>query len=147
LGTTYVRATTSLSDPVAVSLELLGPSNLTTAKLERSRLEPKGQKVQLAAIPRTIDEGIYCLEIPFAQAPATPPAVYVASLQIMLRGHGLGSMIWWRWRTTQAAIGSWKTDEGTYDAIVCLGTSRYRFSVKGAKTTGYDDIDVGLEAI
>lgn len=145
VATTYVYGRTSLPTGVGVSLQMLGPQNLSGAKLEVLRLSPNN-RVLLLSVPRALSEGLYCLNVPFALVP--PPSTYIASLQILLRGHGVSSMIWWRWRTAQAAIGSWVTDSDTHEVVVStLGPTRYRLRIKGVKTVGYDNINVDIDPI
>lgn len=149
MSTTYVYATTSLPAEAAVGLEMLGPDDLRGAKLERTRLPAKSTSlVRLVDVPRTLSEGLYCLNVMFALVQTTPPNLYIASLQMLLRGHGLGSMIWWRWRTTHAAVGSWVTDHDPHEVVVPLtGGMRYRLRIKGVKTIGYDDVHVELGTV
>ena len=146
MATTYVRASTTVTDEVAVTSESLGPGRFT-GKLERPRLPPMSKDVQFLSIDRILDGTLYCINVPFSLAPAAAPAVYVASLQVLLRGHGLGSMIWWRWRAAQAGVGYWFTDHQPHEVLVAAGGVRYRFRVTGVGTVGYDDIKVDLDRV
>jgi hypothetical protein len=143
VATTYVYASTSIDVPVKLSLAQLGPVNLS-AKLDRSDLPAKsGSTLRIAEIPRIVDGNLYNLDLPFLLVRPTGTD-YLASLQVLVRGHGLGSMIWWRWRTAAAMNGEWVTDHDPHDVICPQAQTRYAFTVQGVGTVGYDDINVTL---
>lgn len=127
---------------MTVTSHSLGPG-LFAGKLERTGLPSDGEGVQILSVDRILDGSLYSINVPFMLARS--PAVYVASLQILLRGHGFGSMIWWRWRAAQAEVGHWYTDHEPHEVIVAIpNDAQYRFRVTGVGTSGYDDINVEL---
>jgi hypothetical protein len=142
MPTTYVYATTDVDQGVDLQLRLLGPANLSSAKLLTQSLGAHDAKKRIADIPRWIDGGVYVLDVPFTIA-----GTYVASLQLMLNGHGLGSMIWWRWRAAQADVGTWLTDHKSHAVTVDARGNRYQLQVTGASSAGYDDVDVVLKRV
>jgi hypothetical protein len=143
MPTTYVYATTAVDVPVGLSsMSKDGPADIS-ATLERNSLPAhSGGSLRIASIPRWIDD-LSTLDVPFTLQRASG-GVYLASLQVLLRGHGTGSGIWWRWRTTSAWNGTWTTDHDPHAVVVCDSGRRYAFTVRGVKTTGYDDVLVSL---
>jgi hypothetical protein len=141
MATTYVYASTSIDVPVKLSLQELGPMNCG-AKLDRADLPAKsGSTLLIAEVPRNLDSQIFSLDLPFSLARSEGTA-YLASLQILIRGHGVGSMIWWRWKTAAALTSDWVTDHEPHELIRVQALSRYAFTIQGVGTVGYDDINV-----
>ncbi len=146
MATTYVYASTSVDVPVNLRLDQLGPSDIG-ARLDQNQLPARSSSTQrIAEIPRMVDSHLYTLNVPLSLARATGPA-YLVSLQVLIRGHGLGSMIWWRWRTRAAAVGSWVTDHDPHSVVCFDGQQRYEFVVQGVGTFGYDDISISLRLV
>jgi hypothetical protein len=139
VGTTYVYVSTSVQSDVALSLEDTGPDG-TGAKLNKSSVGPRDSNVKVATIPRSQSSGVtHSLEIAFRIGGG-----YLASLAVLMRGHDFGSMIWWRWRTTQLVAGAWVTDYQSHGTTVSLDGVSYTFRVTGKSTSGYDDIAVEI---
>lgn len=139
MGTTYVYATTRVHDKVQISLADTGPAG-TGAKLIRSSIGPQESNAQIASIPRSQSSlELHTLDIAF-----TTDGWYVGSLAVLLRGHGLGSMIWWRWRADQLVAGAWISDYQSHGTTVTHGGVNYSFRVTGKSTIGYDDIAVEI---
>jgi hypothetical protein len=145
MATTYVYATTSTDVPVNLALQKLGPVDLN-AKLDQTQLPASASKVRILEIPRLLDPYLYDLDIPLALARPND-AEYLVSLQILLRGHGPGSMIWWRWRRAAAEVGEWVTDHDPHTVNCADPTNRYAFTIQGVGTIGYDDIDITLARV
>jgi hypothetical protein len=147
VATTYVYAAVEVDDPVGLGLVQLGPHNIS-ARQDRDRLPPRsGERVQIAQIPRVVDENLYTLTLPFSLMRSLG-ASYVASLEVLIRGHGFGSMIWWRWRTAAAAVGRWVTDHDPHSVVCVNDQRRYRFTIQGGGSgPRYDDIYVALRSV
>lgn len=139
MGTTYVYLTTSVDDTVNLTMARLGPSELN-AKLTRSSVASHVSKEEIEQIPRTDNDGgaMYVMDTQLLVG-----SDYIASLQVLLRGHGNGSMIWWRWRTVQD-VGYWLTDHKSHNVRVNARGRTYEFRVTGHGTFGYDDIYLEL---
>lgn len=102
-------------------------------------LGPSVKEAKVAEVDRLIDAGIYSLDLGLSI-----DGTFIASLGILLRGHGPGSMIWWRWRAAQADVGYWLTDHKSHEVIVQARDRIYRFQVTGQGSVGYDDISIAL---
>ncbi len=87
---------------------MLGPKDLNSAQLKTSNVGKSVRKEEVMSVPRTIDGGMYILDTSLSIG-----STYIASLELMLRGHGLGSMIWWRWRIAAEDVGYWITEPRT----------------------------------
>jgi len=137
---TYVYLTTNVDDAVELSLVRIGPRELSSAQLTANRVGKKESQRQIATISRAIDSGLYTVD--FAHSIG---GTYIASLQVLLRGRGLGSMIWWRWRIAARDIGTWLTDHNSHSTpVVPVRGKRYELRLTGAGTVGYDDVYVDL---
>jgi hypothetical protein len=138
---TYIYVTTQVDEEVGVGLSELGPSDLDEVKLLLSSVPSRQDDAKVAWISRTDNTGgsMYILDLNFKIF-----NYYIASLQILLRGHGTGSMIWWRWRAAREDVGYWITDHKSHSVRVDARGGTYEFRVTGKGTIGYDDILVEL---
>jgi hypothetical protein len=141
VGDSYVYVTTAVQDPVGIGANSVGPTPLSVSVLQRT-VGSHASGVKAIDIPRSQAAGYYVLDVPL-----TITDVYVASLQVMLRGHGIGSMIWWRWRTADQRIGDWFTDYDPHSVRFSRGYVDYTFVVTGqAYPFGYDDVAISLSS-
>ena len=138
MATTYVYLDSDVSHDISIDLKHLGP-RVGNANLTTQVISPRQQSIEIMTIPRFIAIGVYNLDVAFSL-----PEGYVASLQVLMKGHAPGSMIWWRWRTATAQIGAWVTDHNPHATTVTLGGTPYTFTIQGQATRGYDDILVKL---
>lgn len=140
MASTYVRCSTSVDAPVDLVLNTLGP-NVMGAKLSTSSLPATAANAQIMSIFRMIDAGLYILDISLSIGGS-----YIASVQIMMRGHSPGSMIWWRWRTATVAVGYWFTDRNSHQTTVTARGKTYTLTLTGEAHIGYDDLNLSLVA-
>ncbi len=140
MPTTYVRCTTGVDAPVDLALTTLGP-NVMGAKLSTSSLPATTSKTEIMSIFRMIDSGLYILDISMSIG-----GTYIASAQIMMRGHSPGSMIWWRWRTATVEVGQWFTDRTSHQTTVTARGKTYTLTLTGEAHIGYDDLNLSLVA-
>jgi hypothetical protein len=138
MGTTYVYCTTKVDSDVTLALTKLGPSMLD-ATLDASSVGKAVSGKQIMSVPRAIDNQMYVLDTSL-----TIDGIYIASLQLMLRGHGVGSMIWWRWRKAAEEVGYWLTDHVSHGTKIAARGRTYSFTVTGKGTFGYDDVHISL---
>ncbi len=139
MGTTYVYFTTRVDDTVSLALTMLRPKDLGGGILNASSVGKDEKEKLIMSVPRSLDMGMYILDTSL-----TIGSSYIASLEIMLRGHGWGSMIWWRWRKASPDVGYWYTDHNPHDTWINARGYNYHFVVTGHGTFGYDDVYLDL---
>lgn len=139
MPTTYVYCTSNVDDEVALSLTDLGP-NKTGATLLTTGIPAVASNVSIAEIPRNLN----MMHLYFLDISLFIDGSYITSLQVLLHGHTPGSMIWWRWRKADQAVGYWLTDHTSHDTTITARGNTYQFYVTGQKSSGYDDIGIKL---
>lgn len=139
MGTTYVYLTTKVDDTVQLAMTFLGPKDLQGTKLTRTSLGKSEKKKEVMSVPRIISIGMYILDTSLSIG-----GDYVASLELMLRGHSPGSMIWWRWRVATENVGYWITDHKSHRVDINARGRVYHFTVTGKGAIGYDDVEIEL---
>ncbi len=140
MATTYVYCTTQVDAPVNLALTQLGPNHPgSLVSLSTSSVAATAKDTQIMSMFRMIDQGIYILDTSLTIA-----GTYIASLQIMLRGHSFGSMIWWRCRTGTADIGQWYTDPTGHSTTIAARGKNYTLTLTGLPRVGYNDLGLTL---
>jgi hypothetical protein len=140
-GQTGVFVSTAVPANVALVVQSLGPMTMLPQVLTPC-LNATAENVKALSIPRWLTSGYYLNDVAFRVG-----GEYVASLQVLLRGRGLDSAIWWRWRLAEWEIGSWATDYTARIGETVLAGWKYAFAVTGLKVNlEYDDIAVSLRA-
>ncbi|QCO00551.1 hypothetical protein D3093_35505 (plasmid) [Azospirillum argentinense] len=137
--TSFVYISTNVAQPVDLQLVNCGPDAFSVGLLT-TKLNPQVSKAKVMSIER--NTGSYVMfDVAFLIS-----GTYVASYGALLRGHGIGSSIWWRWRTADAVL-DWVTDHTLHRTRVLIGTSAFDFSIRGdTSLLGHDDLLVELRS-
>jgi hypothetical protein len=117
----------------------LGPDNFQVS-LKSTQLIPKANKACIMDIERKT--GKYAMfDVAFLIG-----GTYVASFGVLIRGHSIGSAIWWRLRTACSVL-DWIEDYERHEWKVNVGSRVYYVSIQDDSTfLGDDDLLVNLRS-
>ena len=145
MPTTYLYASTAIDVPVHLAMAQLGPADVPAQLALTTLPAVSGASLQFGDLRRLLANDVFNLDIPLSLVRPQGDQ-YLASLQFLLRGTGLESRLFFRWRTAEVTGGRWITehDRQPHEITCPQGDQRYLLTLESVGTWGYDDVKITL---